>query len=127
MVQVAYAIGVADPVGIYVNTNGSCKLKNKSGKKLTDSEIALKVKEVFDLRPFAIVKRFGLKNPIFAPSASYGHFGRDFRTEIVEVYYQDEHTEIREINNKIRYFKNVEFFAWEKLDYVDRLKLAFEL
>jgi S-adenosylmethionine synthetase len=127
LVQVAYAIGVADPVGIYVNTNGSCKLKNKSGKKLTDSEIALKVKEVFDLRPFAIVKRFGLKNPIFAPSASYGHFGRDFRTEIVEVYYQDEHTEIREINNKIRYFKNVEFFAWEKLDYVDRLKLAFEL
>jgi S-adenosylmethionine synthetase len=71
LVQVAYAIGVAKPVGLYVNTYGTCKTKG-----LTDGEIARKLLDVFDLRPAAIVRRYGLKNPIFSETAAYGHFGR---------------------------------------------------
>jgi len=77
LVQVAYAIGVAEPVGLYVNTYGSCRVKNSNGKIMRDGEIALKLKEIFDMRPAAIVKRFGLRNPIFAETASYGHVGRE--------------------------------------------------
>ena len=127
LVQVAYAIGVAQPVGLYVNTYGTAKVKDANGKKLTDGQIAKELEGVFDMRPFAIVKRFGLKNPIFHATASYGHFGRDYRKEEVEVYYKDSSTVTRNIDGKDRNFKTVEFFAWENLDYVDKIKAAFKL
>ncbi|MBU1013110.1 MAG: methionine adenosyltransferase [Bacteroidetes bacterium] len=123
LIQVAYAIGVAQPVGLFVNTYNSSKLKNKDGKRIKDGEIAKILSEVFDLRPYAIVERFGLKNPIFEATASYGHFGRDHYAKEVEVYYEDEQT----IKRGDLFFKQVEFFAWEKLDYVDRIKKAFNI
>jgi len=128
LVQVAYAIGIAQPVGIFINTYGTAKVKDKNGNFLTDGQIAEKVKEVFDLRPYAIVKRFGLKNPIFRNTSTYGHFGREPFTEEVEVYYND-HPDIitKTVDGKEKRFKKVEFFAWEKLDYVDTLKKAFNL
>lgn len=125
LVQIAYAIGVAEPVGVYVNTNGSCRVRNAQGKLISDGEIALKVREIFDLRPYAICKRFGLRNPIFFPTASYGHFGRDYYTKEVEVFYQDADTHTRVMDGIEHYYKNVEFFAWEKTDYVDILRQAF--
>ncbi|MFZ4740474.1 MAG: methionine adenosyltransferase [Bacteroidales bacterium] len=127
LVQVAYAIGVAQPVGLYVNTYGTSKVKNKEGKKLSDGAIAEKINAIFDMRPYAIVKRFGLKNPIFHATASYGHFGRDYRKTEVEVYYQDKTTKTKKIDGKDHYFKEVEFFAWENLDYVPAIKKAFGL
>ena len=108
LVQVAYAIGVAQPVGLFVNTYGTAHVK------MTDGEIAEKVKEIFDMRPYSIVKRFGLTNPIFAETAKYGHFGRDWRTKTV-TFIEDG----KEVKRK------VEFFTWEKLDYVDKIKDAF--
>ncbi|MCD6112778.1 MAG: methionine adenosyltransferase [Bacteroidales bacterium] len=127
LVQIAYAIGVAEPVGIYINTHNTSKIKDANGKLLNDGEIAEKIKKIFDLRPYAIVKRFGLKNPIFERTASYGHFGRDHYFEEIEVFYKDENTITRIIDGKERYFKNVEFFTWEKLDYVDIIKKEFNL
>lgn len=127
LVQVAYAIGVAKPVGFYINTNNTAHVKDANGNILTDEQIALKVEELFDMRPFAIVKRFGLKNPIFGHTASYGHFGRDPRTEKVEVFYTDDTTFTEVIDGKEKNMKNVDFFAWEKLDYVDKIKQAFNL
>ena len=115
LVQVAYAIGIAEPVGLYVNTYGTAKVQ-ENGKTMTDGQIAEKIKTIFDLRPYAIVERFGLKNPIFAPTSSYGHFGRTPYKKTVE---------IQRNGKKIQ--KEVEFFTWEKLDYVDRLKKVFEL
>ena len=115
LVQIAYAIGKAEPVGFYVNTDGT------SHVKMSDAEIALKVKELVDLRPYFIVKRFGLTNPIFEETASYGHFGRQPETRKVEVFYEDKDT-FREGDH---IYKNVEFFGWEKLDLVDELKNAF--
>ena len=115
LVQIAYAIGKAEPVGFYVNTDGT------SHVKMSDAEIALKVKELVDLRPYFIVKRFGLTNPIFEETASYGHFGRKAETRRVEVHYEDKDT-FREGDH---IYKNVEFFGWEKLDLVDQLKAAF--
>ena len=117
LVQIAYAIGVAKPVGFYINTEGT------SHVKMGDAEIALKVKDMVDLRPYFIVKRFGLTNPIFEETASYGHFGRKPFTRPVEVHYKDEHT--YEKDGKT--YKDVEFFGWEKLDLVDQLKTAFGL
>ena len=110
LVQVAYAIGVAEPVGLYVNTYGTAHVK------MTDGEIAEKVKKLFDLRPYAIVERFGLKNPIFRPTAAYGHMGRDPYEAEVTVYK----------NGKLQQ-KKVQFFGWEKLDMVDPIKKAFKL
>ncbi|MCR5444377.1 MAG: methionine adenosyltransferase [Bacteroidales bacterium] len=111
LVQVAYAIGVAEPVGLYVNTYGTAKVK------MTDGEIAARVKKLFDLRPYAIVERFGLKNPIFRPTAAYGHMGRDpFEKEVI----------IYDIAGRSRK-KKVQFFGWEKLDMVDAIKREFEL
>ena len=110
LVQVAYAIGVAQPVGLYVNTYGT------SHVQLTDGQIAERVQKLFDMRPAAIVRRFGLKNPIFEATASYGHFGRDPRTESV-TFYEDGKAVERE----------VELFAWEKLDYVDSVRKEFGL
>ncbi len=127
LVQAAYAIGVADPVGVYVNTFGTAKIKNQDGTIMSDGKIAEIIKEVFELRPYFIIKRFGLTNPVFLPTASYGHFGRDTYVKEVEVYYQDEHTYERTQNGKVKYYKNIEFFAWEKLDYVDTLKKVFNL
>ena len=115
LVQIAYAIGKAEPVGFYINTEGT------SHVKMSDAEIALKVKEMVDMRPYFIVKRFGLTNPIFERTASYGHFGRKPVIEPVEVHYKDNTT--YEKDGKT--YKDVEFFAWEKLDLVDQLKAAF--
>ncbi len=112
LIQVAYAIGVAEPVGLYINTYGSSKVSE------SDSEIAAKVNEIFDMRPAFIIKRFGLKNPIFLDTASYGHFGREPYTK--EVTFTNN-------NGSETYTKEVEFFAWEKLDYVDKIKVAFNL
>jgi len=125
LVQVAYAIGVAQPVGLYINTNNTIKIRNGYGKKMTDGDIARKVNQIFDMRPFAIVKRFGLKNPIFLPTASYGHFGRDFYEKEVDVYYNPKTLEIKGNGQTQTYKKKVEFFAWEKLDYVDIIKKEF--
>ena len=108
LVQVAYAIGVAQPVGLFVNTYGT------SHVKMTDGEIAEKVKEIFDMRPYSIVKRFGLTNPIFGETAKYGHFGRDPRMKTVT--FIEDGKEVK---------RRVEFFTWEKLDYVDKIKDAF--
>jgi S-adenosylmethionine synthetase len=115
LVQVAYAIGVARPIGLFVNTFGTSNIH------LNDSEIAQKILNIFDLRPGAIIKRFGLKNPIYLATAAYGHMGRDYHKSLVEI-----------INNsncalEERIQKEVEFFAWEKTDYVDILKKEFLL
>ena len=115
LVQVAYAIGVANPIGLYVNTYGSSKIR------LSDGEIADKISTIFDLRPYAIVKRFGLKNPVFFETAAYGHMGRPFRKDKVLVY------ENGIANNGKKTTKEVEFFAWEKLDFVDQLTKEFKL
>jgi S-adenosylmethionine synthetase len=127
LVQVAYAIGVAEPVGLYINTFKTSKVKNKDGKKFTDGEIAEKVNKIFDMRPYAIIERFGLKNPIFERAASYGHFGRDHYFEDVEVFYSNRDTKTKIIDGQEKHFKNVEFFAWEKLDYVGKIKKEFDI
>ena len=121
LVQIAYAIGVAQPVGFYVNTYGTAHVKDANGKKMSDAEIAERLRTLFDLRPYAIVKRFGLKNPIFEATASYGHFGRDPFTAKVEVGYKDENTFMENGKN----YKNVEFFAWEKTDMVEKIAQTF--
>ena len=106
LTQVAYAIGVAQPVGVYVSTYGTVNVKGKDGKWMTDGEIAKKIAEIFDLRPAAIVKRLGLKNPIFSESAAYGHMGRKPGSKTVDG-------------------KKYETFTWEKLDFVDRIRKEF--
>jgi len=127
LVQIAYAIGIAKPVGLFINTFNTCLIKDKNGKKISDDVIAEKVMEIFDLRPYAIIQRFGLQNPIFEPTATYGHFGRDCYKKEVEVFYEDKNTKIKTIDGEKRLVKEVEFFSWEKLDYVDRIKKAFDL
>ncbi|MFO7789451.1 MAG: methionine adenosyltransferase [Bacteroidota bacterium] len=104
-VQLAYAIGVAEPVGVYVKTTG-----NKT--KYSDPELSEKIKEIFDLRPYSIIKRLGLKNPIFTETAAYGHMGRKPGKKVV--YFNGKK-------------KEVELFTWEKLDYVDKIKDALDL
>ncbi|MCR4816824.1 MAG: methionine adenosyltransferase [Bacteroidales bacterium] len=111
LVQVAYAIGVAKPVGFYVNTYGTAKVK------LTDGEIAKRIEKLFDMRPFAITRRFGLKNPIYRQTAAYGHMGRDPKEETVVLYNAAGR----------KYTKKVQFFGWEKLDMVDAIKREFNL
>ena len=114
LVQVAYAIGVAEPVGLYVNTYGTCKVKDKKGNIILDGELAKRINSIFDMRPGAIIKRFGLKNPIFLETATYGHFGRDpFKRKV------------KMGPNGSQALKEVEFFGWEKLDYVDKVKKEF--
>jgi S-adenosylmethionine synthetase len=129
LVQVAYAIGVAQPVGLYINTYSTAKVKDKKGNVLADGEIAQVVNKLFDMRPYAIVQRFGLKNPVFLPTASYGHFGRESYTANVDVYYEVPGSKAKSAggNGKKVYTKKVEFFAWEKLDYVEKIKKAFKL
>jgi S-adenosylmethionine synthetase len=111
LVQVAYAIGVAHPVGLYVNTYGTCKVKG-----LSDGAIAQRLTDIFDLRPAAIVRRYGLKNPIFSETAAYGHFGRTPASKTVEIGLNGKKTS-----------KIVETFTWEKLDAVAEVKRAFGL
>lgn len=129
LIQVAYAIGVAQPVGLYVNTFRTAKVKDNKGKVLSDGEIALKINKLFDMRPYYIVQRFGLKNPVFLSTATYGHFGRDYAVRNIEVYYEVPGSKPKVVNGngKKVYLKKVEFFAWEKLDYVDKIKKAFKL
>lgn len=111
LVQVAYAIGVAEPVGLYVNTYGTAHVD------MDDGEIARRIGSIFDLRPYAIIEKFGLKNPIYAPTAAYGHMGRDPYSGEVKMY---------DAQGK-EYSKTVDFFAWEKLDSVDAIRKAFDL
>jgi S-adenosylmethionine synthetase len=129
LVQVAYAIGVPCPVGLFVNTYGTATVKDDKGKILSDGEIGSRINNLFDMRPFAIVKRFGLKNPVFLPTTTYGHFGRDYEVKNVEVYYEVAGCEPKIVNGngKKIYTKKVEFFAWEKLDYVDKIRSAFNI
>jgi len=111
LVQVSYAIGVARPINIYVNTYG------RSRVKMSDSEIAAKIDELFDLRPRAIEERLKLRNPIYQETAAYGHMGREpkwVKKTFVSNYQPSKTVE-------------VELFTWEKLDYVDRVKEAFGL
>ncbi|MGE5316881.1 MAG: methionine adenosyltransferase, partial [Chloroflexota bacterium] len=127
LVQIAYAIGVAKPVGLYVNTFNTGKVVDSNGNLITDFQIGQLVDEIFDLRPYSIIKRFGLRNPIYLPTAQYGHFGRDFRPDVeVEVYYKNGDTYTREVNGEMKNFKKVNFFAWENEDYVDKIKEALQ-
>ena len=111
LVQLSYAIGIAQPLSIFVDTYGT------SHVEVSDGEIANMIGEAFDLRPHAIVKRFGLKNPIFEATASYGHFGNRPYTQEVTVYDEQGVATKRE----------VEFFGWEKLDEVENMKKLFAL
>lgn len=109
LVQVSYAIGEAKPINVYVNTYG----RGKVG--MTDGEIARKIGEMYDLRPKAIEKRFGLRNPIYFETAAYGHMGR--RYEVKEKTFESRYHEKKVMK--------VELFTWEKLDDVERIKRAF--
>jgi S-adenosylmethionine synthetase len=111
LVQVSYAIGVAKPLSIYVNTYG------KSHVALTDEEIAERLDKLFDLRPKAIEERLKLRNPIYSETASYGHMGRDPR--VVKKTFTSRYSEPIELE--------VELFTWEKLDYVDKIRSEFSL
>ncbi len=118
LVQVAYAIGVAEPVGLYLNTFGTAKVKNADGKKMTDDEIAQKIEGLFDMKPNAIIKRLGLQNPIYRPTAAFGHMGREPYKKTVQ-FKQNGNGQEKIVE------KEVEFFTWEKLDYVDKIKEIF--
>jgi S-adenosylmethionine synthetase len=121
LVQVAYAIGIAKPVGFNVDTYGTAKVK------LTDGQIGEAVQELFDMRPFAIVRDYGLCNPIYVPTAAYGHFGRDSYEKEVEVSSRHKGSYIKNVNGEDKYFKNVRFFAWEQLNRVDDIRKRFGL
>ena len=111
LVQISYAIGVAEPVSIFVDTYG------RSHVSLSDAEIADKIKQLFDLRPYAIEQRLKLRNPIYEETAAYGHMGRE--PQWVTKTYTSQYNETKTLK--------VELFTWEKLDYVDRLKEIFAL
>ncbi|AEV97897.1 methionine adenosyltransferase [Niastella koreensis] len=109
LVQVSYAIGVAQPMGLYINTYGTAKVE------LTDGEIAKRVGQIFDMRPYFIEQRLKLRNPIYSETAAYGHMGR--QPEVVEK------TFVAPDGKTVK--KKVELFTWEKLDYVRKIKQAF--
>jgi S-adenosylmethionine synthetase len=109
LVQVSYAIGVARPMGIYINTYGTAKVN------LNDGEIARKVEQIFDMRPYAIEQRLKLRNPIYSETAAYGHMGR--KNEVV--------TKVFEGTDGTKLELQVELFTWEKLDFVDKVKESF--
>ncbi len=111
LVQVAYAIGVAKPMGLFVDTYGTSKVN------LTDGEIARKLEDLFDMRPFAIETRFKLRTPIYSETAAYGHMGRKCVT--VEKVFKDASGRVEKMN--------VTLFPWEALDYVDKVKNVFNL
>ena len=112
LVQVSYAIGVAEPINLYINTYGTSKVKE------SDAEIAAKVTQLFDLRPGAIEKSLGLRNPIYSETAAYGHMGRT--PETVRKVFTSKYD-----NEEI--VRDVELFTWEKLDRVEDIKKAFAL
>ena len=109
LVQVSYAIGVAEPTGVYVNTYGTAKVN------LTDGEIAKKIQEIFPLRPYDIEQRLKLRNPIYSETASYGHMGRT--PEVVTKVFSSPYHKTKTIE--------VELFTWEKLDFIEKVKAAF--
>ena len=109
LVQVSYAIGAAEPTGVYVNTYGTAKVN------LTDGEIAKKIQEIFPLRPYDIEQRLKLRNPIYSETASYGHMGRT--PEVVTKVFSSPYHKTKTIE--------VELFTWEKLDFVEKVKAAF--
>ncbi len=109
LVQVSYAIGVKDPMGIYVNTYGSSKVG------LNDGEIAQKVGEIFDMTPYGIEARLKLRNPIYSETAAYGHMGRE--SVVVKKEFEGTNGERKQVE--------VELFTWEKLDHVNKVKTAF--
>ena len=111
LVQLAYAIGVAEPVSVYVNTYG------RSHVAMSDGEIAAKIKEMFDLRPKAIERKLKLRQPMYLETAAYGHMGR--KNEVVTKTFTSHYHETRTID--------VELFTWEKLDSVDNIRKAFDL
>jgi S-adenosylmethionine synthetase len=111
LVQVSYAIGVAKPMAIYVNTYGTGKVG------LSDGEIAKKVESIFDMTPYAIETRLKLRNPIYSETAAYGHFGKPNRL-VTKTFVSPEGREVK---------VDVELFTWEKLDYVEKVKAAFGL
>ena len=111
LVQVSYAIGVAEPCGVFVDTYGTSKVG------MTDGEIAKKIQEIFDLRPYFIEQRLKLRNPIYSETAAYGHMGR--KNEIVTKYFKSA--------DGLMITKEVELFTWEKLDYVKNIQTAFGL
>lgn len=111
LVQVSYAIGVVEPMGIYINTYGTCSFN------MTDGEIAEKVSEIFDMRPAAIEERLKLRQPMYSETAAYGHMGR--KNEVVSKTFNQPNAESITLD--------VELFTWEKLDYVDKVKEAFGL
>ncbi len=111
LVQVSYAIGVAKPCGLFVDTYGTSKVN------LSDGEIARIAEKIFDMRPYAIEQRFKLRNPIYSETAAYGHMGR--KNEVVTKVFNKG----KENEKKVQ----VELFTWEKLDYVDKVKKAFNL
>ncbi len=111
LVQVAYAIGVAQPVGLYVNTYGTAKVN------VSDGEIAKRVSKIFDMRPYFIEERFNLRTPIYSETAAYGHMGRE--PQIVEKTFNKG----KKTEKKVK----VELFPWEKLNYVDQVKKAFKI
>ena len=126
-VQIAYAIGVARPVSLRIDTHGTTKIKDAQGKPIPSEDIERIVDSMFDLTPYGITKRFALKNPIFFATASGGHFGHEPYKEEIEVFYQDETVKVKNENGKERYFKKVEFYPWEKLDYVPALRKVFAI
>lgn len=111
LVQIGYAIGVKDPMGIYVNTYGTSKLA------ISDAEIAEKISQIFDMTPYGIEKRLKLRNPIYFETAAYGHMGRTPKK--VTKTFENSSGEIKELE--------LELFTWEKLDYVDKVKSAFNI
>ena len=111
LVQVSYAIGVAKPMGIFINTFGTSKLS------LGDSELAKVVEEIFDMRPYFIEKRLKLRNPIYAETAAYGHMGR--KSEFVTKTFNSPSGESKTLE--------VELFTWEKLDMIDKIKSKLKL
>lgn len=111
LVQLAYAIGVAEPVSVYVDTYG------KSHVNMSDGEIAEKIKQMFDLRPHAIERTLKLRQPMYFETAAYGHMGR--KNEIVEKTFTSRYHRTKKMK--------VELFTWEKLDQVDRIKKEFGL
>lgn len=113
LVQLSYAIGVAEPVSVFVDTYGTSKID------MTDGEIAKKIREIFSLSPYAIETRLKLRNPIYFETASYGHMGRTPRTVTKKFHKINEPNNLQEME--------VELFTWEKLDYVDVVKKALNI
>ena len=109
LVQVSYAIGVAKPCGLFIDTKGTAKVK------LSDGEIAKKVEKIFDMRPYAIEQRLKLRNPIYSETAAYGHMGREPKI-VTKIFNKGKANE-----KKVQ----VELFTWEKTDMINAVKKEF--